>query len=608
MKTFLRVFEFARPITKYAVPYALLIITHALFNVMNFALIIPLLTTLFDGGMMQEAVTVLPEMSLSIDTLQATIKYFIYKQFGAGYSINEVLIFISQIVVGSVLVSNLARYGAQKLMENFRIHTLQNLRDSLFTNVMNLNVRFFNSERKGDILSKLTSDINVVQYCVTNTLQVVFKEPALITFYFITLIAISIKLTVFTLIFLPITALIIGTIVKKLRKSAQKSQEALSDMVSTAEEALSGVKVIKAYGATSYIVGKFKDHDTSYSNILRSMATRQQMASPMSEFLGVTAIAVILIYGGNLVVSGQLDAGGFISYIAIFSQITRPARAITDGFSTIHQGIAAAERVLELIDEKPEVEDDNSKMSLDFKEKIEFKDVHFSYNESAEVIKGISFTINKGETVALVGGSGGGKSTIADLIPRFFDITKGQILIDGVDIKEYKLSALRAVMGVVSQDVVLFNDTIENNITLGKLDATLDEVKDAAKVANAHQFIERTQFGYQTNIGDRGANLSGGQRQRLSIARAVLKNPQILILDEATSALDTESEKLVQTALTALLKNRTSLIIAHRLSTIQHADNIIVIDEGVIAEHGTHSELLGNSLIYKKLIEMQQIS
>ncbi len=608
MKTFLRILKFANPIWKYAIPYAILIVIHSLFNMMNFALIIPVLTTLFNGELMQELVTTMPEFRLNTDVFQEYIRYYIYRQFGAGYSINDVLLFISQLVVSSVFISNIARYGAQKIMENLRIHTLQNLRDTLFTRVMNLNVRFFNSERKGDILSKLTSDINMVQFCVTSTLQVVFKEPALIIGYFIALIAISGKLTMFTVLILPITALIIGTIVKKLRKSARQGQEALGDMISTAEEALSGVKVIKAYGATDYIVNKFKGQDSRYANIMRGMATRQQMASPMSEFLGVSAVAIILIYGGGLVISGELDAGGFIAYIGMFSQITRPARAITDGFSTIHQGLAAADRVLELIDQEPEVLDKGAKLELDFKDRIEFKDVRFRYNDTTEVIKGINFTINKGETVALVGSSGGGKSTIADLIPRFYDITSGEILIDGVDIKEYKLDSLRGVMGIVSQDVVLFNDSIENNITLGNKEASREMVMEAAKVANAHTFIEATERGYETNIGDRGAKLSGGQRQRLSIARAVLKNPQILILDEATSALDTESEKQVQDALTALLKDRTSLVIAHRLSTIQHSDKIIVISDGVIAEQGTHSELLENGTIYKNLIDMQKLS
>lgn len=606
MKTFLRIFHYAHPIGKYAIPYAIFVFIHAIFNVLNFALIIPILTTLFDGNQMQVAVTQMPSFSLSPSTLQDYIKYFIYREFGANYSIRDVLVFISEMIVASVLISNLARFAAQKIMENFRIHTLKNLRDSLFSNVMKLNVRFFNNERKGDILSKLTSDITMVQFCVTNTLQVAFKEPALIISYFVALVAISVELTLFTLLFLPLTAGIIGFIVKRLRKSAKKGQESLGEMISIAEEALSGVKVVKAYGATDYVVNKFKDQDTKYSDIMRSMATRQQLASPMSEFLGVSAVAVILIYGGGLVVEGTLNAGAFIAYIAMFSQITRPARAITDAFSTIHQGLAAADRVIELIDMKPEVSDDESSLIMDFKEKIEFKDVKFSYDDN-EVIKGIDFEIMKGETVALVGSSGGGKSTIADLIPRFYDVTQGEILIDGVNIKDYKLSSLRAQMGIVSQDVVLFNDTIEQNIALGKIGSTHDEIVKAAKIANAHDFIEQTPNGYNTNIGDRGAKLSGGQRQRLSIARAILKNPNILILDEATSALDTESEKLVQDALTSLLKDRTSLVIAHRLSTVQYADKIIVIDGGKIAECGTHSELLQNDGIYKRLIDMQQV-
>ncbi|MEG1635278.1 MAG: ABC transporter ATP-binding protein, partial [Rikenellaceae bacterium] len=507
MKTFLRIFHFAHPIAKYAIPYSIFVFIHAVFNVLNFALIIPILTTLFDGNQMQIAVTQMPSFSLSASTLQDYLKYFIFKEFGADYSIRDVLVFISKVIVASVLISNFARFAAQKIMENFRIHTLQNLRDALFSNVMKLNVRFFNNERKGDILSKLSSDITMVQYCVTNTLQVAFKEPALIISYFVALVAISVELTLFTLLFLPLTAGVIGFIVKRLRKSAKIGQESLGEMISIAEESLSGMKVVKAYGVTDYVVNKFKRQDTRYSNIMRSMATRQQLASPMSEFLGVSAVAVILIYGGGLVVEGSLDAGAFIAYIAMFSQITRPARAITDAFSTIHQGLAAADRVIELIDMKPEVSDDESSLIMDFKDKIEFKDVRFRYDDN-EVIKGINFEIKKGETVALVGSSGGGKSTIADLIPRFYDVTEGAILIDGIDIKDYKLSSIRAGMGIVSQDVVLFNDTIEQNIALGKIGSSHEEIVKAAKVANAHNFIEQSQDGYNTNIGDRGAKLS----------------------------------------------------------------------------------------------------
>lgn len=607
MKTFLRIFHYARPVEKYAIPYFFCVVLHAIFNTLTFTLIIPVLTTLFDSEAMKTPVTAFPDLKLSTEYLENVIKFFIYKQFGANYSIKDVLVFLSFVIVATVLLSNAFRFLSQKIMENFRIHTLQNLRDELFKNIMRLNVRFFSNERKGDILSKLTSDINIVQFCVTNTLQVAFKEPALITGYFIALITISGKLTVFVLAMLPITALIIGFIVKKLRRSAREAQESLGEMVSVAEEALSGVKVIKAYNVSGYITQKFVDLDTKYSSIMRSMATRQQMASPMSEFLGVSAISVILIYGGNMVVGGELDASSFLAYLAMFSQVTRPARAVADSFSTIHQGIAAGERVIELIDTKPTITDDDAQYSLtEFKDKIEFKNVNFAYDEHV-VLHDISFTVNKGEVVAIVGGSGGGKSTIANLIPRFYDVTGGEILIDSKDIKEYKLTSLRECMSIVSQEVVLFNDTIEQNIRLGKMDATQEELRTAAKIANAHNFIEETEHGYETNIGDSGVKLSGGQRQRLSIARAVLRNPQILILDEATSALDTESEKLVQNALEKLLKNRTSIIIAHRLSTIQHADKIIVVDSGKVIEEGTHTELITLGGTYRKLIDMQQL-
>ncbi|MFI3262756.1 MAG: ABC transporter transmembrane domain-containing protein [Rikenellaceae bacterium] len=609
MKTFLRIFHYARPVEKYAIPYFFCVILHAIFNTLTFSLIIPVLTTLFDGDAMKVAVTEMPQLELSTSCFENVLKFFIFKQFGLDYSIQDVLFFMSILVVLVVLLSNIFRFASQKIMENFRIHTLQNLRDSLFKNIMRLNVRFFSNERKGDILSKLTSDINVVQFCVTNTLQVAFKEPALIIGYFIALLTISGKLTLFVLMMLPFTALIIGFIVKKLRRQAKEAQESLGEMISVAEEALTGVKVIKSYNAVDYIIGKFISIDNRYSTIMRNMATRQQIASPMSEFLGVSAVAVILIYGGGMVVGGELDASAFLAYIAMFSQVTRPARSIADSFSTIHQGIAAGDRVIELIDMKPTITDDNSDLFLEeFKEKIEFKNVSFKYDDSEKIIlDNVSFTVNKGETVAIVGSSGGGKSTIANLLPRFYDTLEGEILIDGKNIKDYKISSLRNVMSYVSQEVTLFNDTIKNNITLGNKSASEEEIVYAAKVANADKFIRETIDGYNTNIGDSGVKLSGGQRQRLSIARAILRNPQILILDEATSALDTESEKLVQEALDKLLQNRTSLVIAHRLSTIQHADKIVVVDAGKVIEQGTHKELLEVDGVYKKLIDMQQL-
>ena len=379
-------------------------------------------------------------------------------------------------------------------------------------------------------------------------------------------------------------------------------------MVSILDESLIGVKIIKGYNATNYIIRKFKKINEDFSAISRSMAKRQQLGSPVSEFLGVAAVSVILVYGGNLVTGGNLAASEFIAYIGIFSQITRPVRAITDSLSTINQGIAAGERVLGLLDEKSQIVSPPDAVKLEsFNNEIEFRNVSFSY-DCKKVIDNISFKIKKGETIALVGPSGGGKSTISDLIPRFYDVQEGQILIDGIDIRKYDIKSLREHMGIVAQETILFNDTIENNIRLGKRDANLSDIKKAAKVANAENFILETENGFETNIGDRGMKLSGGQRQRLSIARAVLKNPDILILDEATSALDTESEKLVQDALNSLLKGRTSLVIAHRLSTIHNANHIIVIEHGKIAEQGTHQELMDKNGIYAKLIEMQQLS
>jgi subfamily B ATP-binding cassette protein MsbA len=407
---------------------------------------------------------------------------------------------------------------------------------------------------------------------------------------------------------LPVAALVISRIVKRLKQVARKTQDDYGQLVSCIDESVSGVKVIKSYNILGYIIEKFASINGSYSKASRAMARRQQLASPASEFMSISIVAVIMVYGGNMVLQGDIEASAFLAYVAAFSQLTRPVRAIADAFSTIHQGLAAAERVFELYDTTDEIpEKENAKRLVEFNNKIEFRNVSFSYSNNKTVIDNISFTVEKGQTVALVGASGGGKSTIANLIPRFYDVNAGQILIDGVDIRDYTLHSLRDNIGLVTQDIVLFNDTIEQNIRLGKLNATQNEIENAAKIANAFTFIQETENGFDTNIGDRGMKLSGGQCQRLSIARAVLKNPNILILDEATSALDTESEKLVQEALSNLLKGRTSLVIAHRLSTIQHADKIIVLDHGRIIEQGTHTELMDKNGVYSKLISMQQL-
>ncbi|WP_417014821.1 ABC transporter ATP-binding protein [Alistipes sp.] len=604
-KTYMRLLGFARPIKKYAIPYFFYSLLYALFNSLTFMLIIPILNTMFDANYSFEYVDKLPPVEFNQEYL-TTLFNFTYSHLFQEYDRQNVLLLLAVIAIIISFLSNLFRYLGAWTMENMRTRTLQKMRNEMFSRVMDMNVGYFSDQRKGDIISKITSDVGVVQFCITNTLQVSFREPFLIIGYIVMMIAISWELAVFSVLFLPIVALLIGNIVKKLRHPARTNQQRMGEMVATLDESLSGIKVIKSYNATDYIKQKYYDISEDLARLTLSMARRQQLASPMSEFLGITAVGVILVFGGSLVAAGSLDPGGFIAFVAIFSQITRPVRTFIDQFANINQGIAAGERIFSIIDSKPEIQDKpDAREFTGLKDRIEFRNVHFSYDGSREVIDGISFEIRHGQTVALVGPSGGGKSTLSELLPRFYDPTAGDILIDGVSLRDYSQESIRAHMSVVAQDTVLFNDTIEHNIAMGRRGASPEEVVEAARVANADDFIRECPEGYDTNIGDRGVKLSGGQRQRLSIARAVLKNPDILILDEATSALDTESEKLVQDALNNLLKGRTSVVIAHRLSTIHNADQIIVIDHGRIAEQGTHAELMERNGIYAKLIEMQ---
>ena len=609
MKTYLRLLGFASPLSRYAVPYFFYSVLHALFNTFTYTMIIPIIGTLFSEGYVFTPTYEFPAIALNNECLNSALNYFYTLAFGEEYRVTWLLALLSGILIASNMLSNLFRYLGAMTVETMRTRTLQRMRNEMFERTMGMNVGYFSDQRKGDIMSKITSDVMVVQFCITNTLQVAFREPFLIIGYCVLMVNISWQLTLFSILYLPIVGLLIGTIVKRLRHPAQRGQERMGDMVSVMEESLSGVKAVKSYNAFSYIRNKFRTINAEMSNILISMARKQQLASPMSEFLGITAISVVLVFGGSLVQSGALMASGFVAYIAAFSQLTRPLRAFIDQFANINQGIAAGERVFSIMDAESTVQDKADAVEMkEFKDKIEFRSVGFSYDDTREILHDISFEVRKGETVALVGPSGGGKSTLSELIPRFYDAERGEIYIDGRPITDYTQESLRAHMGIVSQETILFNDSIRNNIAMGREDVSDEQVMAAAKVANAHDFIMQSEQGYNTNIGDRGTKLSGGQRQRLSIARAVLRNPEILILDEATSALDTESEKLVQEALTTLLEGRTSVVIAHRLSTIHNADRIIVIDAGRIAEQGTHAELMAKGGIYAKLIEMQSLA
>ncbi|MFW0718129.1 ABC transporter ATP-binding protein [Pedobacter sp. N23S346] len=610
MKTYFRLLSFAKPIEKFAIPYVIATLLSILFGTLNLALLSPLFETLLNANKPVAKSPTLTDKATESFSLLRELRELVTDSI-AKYSIEKTLFYVCIVIVISVLLSNLFRYFSQRYMEDLRVHTLLNFRKRVFDNVMNLHVGFFSNERKGDIISKVASDVQVVQFTVTNTLQVVFKEPVTLIVYVVLLFNISAKLTLFSLLVIPISAFIISKIVKRLKQQAKEAHESFAKMIGFLDEALSGIKIIKAFNATERTKDKFNNENIFYSNLNRKMVRRQQLGSPVSEFLGVLMIAIIVWYGGSLILHNDknaLAAADFIAYIAIFSQVMRPAKALTDSFSGIHSGIAAGERVLDLIDTKPLlVNQPDAEVINDFNSAITFHDVSFSYGEK-QILNSITFDIDKGQTVALVGPSGGGKSTLMDLIPRFHDPKSGTIKIDGHDYKELTAESIRAQMGTVNQESFLFNDTIFNNIAFAKPEATIEEVVTAAKIANAHEFIENTENGYQSFVGDRGNKLSGGQKQRVCIARAVLANPPIMLLDEATSALDTESEKLVQDALNNLMKNRTSIVIAHRLSTIQHADKIVVIDKGTIVETGNHNELMNKNGLYRRLIDMQAFS
>ncbi|MGB5027778.1 MAG: ABC transporter ATP-binding protein [Chitinophagaceae bacterium] len=611
MKVYKHLLAYARPYRWFVIPFFAFTILAVIFSVFQFALIIPLLNVLFDNNSGKEILSP-PTFSVSANFFKDIFYYQVYRL----KAVNPVyaLYFITFVIVCAVLLANLFRYLAQRTLIKARTLLVKRIREALFEKINHLHMGFFTKEHKGDLISRMNSDVFEIEGVAANSLEVLFKEPSLIIGYFVALFAISTQLTLFTLIIIPISALGIATVQKRLRRDAKDAQASIGRLLTIMDETLTGMRIIRAFNATGFTLKKFSKENDFYRNASLQGFKRREMAPAFSEAAGVIVVAGILLYGGSLILqNGQTAAGiqasEFIAFIAIFSQVLRPAKAMVVAGANIQRGRAAGERILEIIDKPIEVKDKDDAAELnEFRHEIEFRNVDFSYSDMP-VLKNVSFTIVKGKTVALVGVSGVGKSTIADLIPRFYDVKNGAVLVDGIDVRDYKMESLRSHMSFVTQETFLFNDTIFNNIAIGKPDATEEEVMEAARIANAHDFIRQTENGYQTSIGDRGIRLSGGQRQRLCIARAVFKNPSILILDEATSALDTESERIVQDALGKLMKGRTTLVIAHRLSTIKEADEIIVLHEGQIIERGHHNELVEiEEGVYKKLTRMQQIA
>lgn len=594
MKTFFRILSFAQPLSKYAIPYFIFSIFATIFGVLNFTLLIPLLKVLFGET---KVTKVPPEPTFELSSaLQYVIDYFYYffKKMIVTEGAYSALVFVCIVFLASIFLSNIFLYLTIRIKEYMRARVIENVRNAFFTKVTSLHLGYFSDQKKGDLMSRITSDANYLEWGVIHSLELLFKHPIQLISFFIVLFYISMPLTLFTLVFLPVSATIIAFINNKLKKQSYSLQESQAEIMSILDETLGGMRVIKGFNAINYIRNKFGKENAYYADVVRAMARTREMASPISEATGALVIVGILLYGGSLILRENplLGPTEFLGYIVLFSQVMRPAKGLTVASSGIQIGIAAGNRIFKILDEPVHIEDKENALELDaFEKEIEFRDVHFRY-EKDWVLKGINFKIEKGKMVALVGTTGSGKSTIADLIPRFYDIEQGGLYIDGHDLRDYRLGSVLQHVGIVTQKAILFHDTIYNNIAFSIEDATQEQIERAAKIANAHEFIMEKPEGYQTVIGDGGGKLSGGQQQRITIARAVLKNPSILVLDEATAAMDSKTEKVVQEALNNLMQNRTSLVIAHRLSTIQNADEILVIKEGEVVEQGTHGELL----------------
>lgn len=610
MKTYLRILSHASPYGKIIPLYIILTTFYILFSMVNFSILVPLLEVLFDQVDIEETKKLSQNnnFSFSVDYIRSLF-YTYFNSLITDGGRKEALQFVCLVILCSVFLANLFRYFSAVILARVRVRVVTNLRNSLFNKIINFKINFFTEKKKGDVISRVTSDIQQIENSVINSITVLFKEPALVIGLFFILSSISVKLTLYTIILIPIAGGAIAYIAKHLKIKAAFSQTALGNINNIINETLDGMRIIKLFTAQGKMRDKFDEEVKDYGKQNLSMYKRFELSNPLSEFLSIATVAIILLIGGGMVLdnSSDISASEFIAFIIIFSQVIPPAKTMTTAFNTVQRGLASAERVFEYIDKETIRESVSGKREiLDIKSSIEFKEVTFSYDDE-NVLEDISFEINKGEKIALVGPSGGGKSTIIDLLSKFYRVKKGKILIDGTDINDYDTNKLRNMIGIVTQESILFHDSIRNNISFG--DRNIDEKKiiESAKVANALKFIEGLEEKFDTVIGERGLKLSGGQRQRICIARAIYKDPPILIFDEATSSLDSESESSVQKAIEEVMKNRTSIIIAHRLSTIKNVDKIIVIEGGKIIEVGRHEDLIKSNNVYSKFIKMQNI-
>jgi subfamily B ATP-binding cassette protein MsbA len=606
MGSFKRVLSYARPLRRYWPGYLLLSILSVVFGVVNYGLLGPLLTVLFDNEAAAAACP-RPEFSLSISFFTDWFRWLLSSVIAKGGMMRGLLLVCGAIVL-SCLLANLCRYLSQRIVVSLETRTMKNIRHDLFRKIASLPVGWFTERRKGDILSSISNDVNEVQNTVAGSLHVFFREPLLVAGFLAMLFYMSPRLTLVSLVALPVSAFLVTRLTRALRAGSVETQNLMGRIVSHFEEAISGARIIKAFSARDYMEKSFDQDNERHRQVTRQVRNRQEMASPVSEFLGISIAATVLFYGGWLNYHGNLGMTWqqFIVYIMFYWKVLEPGKALSKSYAALQKGLVSAERIFRILDTPVGIEDGPRPVE-EFRQEIRFDHVSFAYGEEA-VLRDVSLTIPKGKVVAIVGPSGAGKSTLADLLPRFYDVREGAIRIDGTDIRQFRLGDLVSLMGIVPQDTILFNDTVSNNIAFGREDVGPETIRDAARIAGADAFIEQLPLGYDTPVGDRGALLSGGQRQRIAIARAVLKNPPILILDEATSALDAESERLVQSALDRLMAGRTVLVIAHRLSTVRHADRIYVVQDGRIVEEGNHEELVANAGLYSHLCSLQAFS